>query len=78
MKKAKESQFDLFSPSYAEPGNTKPLSSVPDEKSLAGNCNTDGCAFFLPFAGKRNNGSQSLNNEGSFCLLKPEVNVAGS
>lgn len=64
MKKVKEQQLDLFSPSYAEPGNTNQLSPVPDEKSLAGKCNTDDCFTFLPAAGYRNSNG-SMNNEGT-------------
>lgn len=65
MKKVKHSlQWELFSPSYAESGNTHQLSPVTDDESVAGKCSTDDCSTLLPAAGNRNTNG-SMNNVGS-------------
>lgn len=56
-------QLDLFSPNYAESGNTNQLLSVPGDEPLAGERNTAGCSLFLPAAGNSN--GSSVNNTGT-------------
>lgn len=56
-------QLELFSLNYAESGNTNQLPSMPGEKPLVGECNTDGCSLFLPAAGNSN--GANINNAGT-------------
>ena len=56
-------QLELFSLNYAESGNINQLLSMPGEKPLVGECNTDGCSLFLPAAGNSN--GANINNAGT-------------
>lgn len=58
-----EEQLELFPSNYAESGNANQLLTVPGDKPLAAECNTDGCSLFLPAAGNSN--GSSVNNTGT-------------